>query len=88
MSKVQKLVTEQNLREVDHSGRIVKKEFLDQLIVKIQGRDISKQEKQWTEALEKETVVMCPSKVICESLFPLPWNMLFHLCPGLNASIV
>ena len=72
MSKVQKLVTEQGLQEVHHSGRIVKKEFLDQLIVKINGRDISKEEKQWTEALETETSVMCPSKVIGECLFPLP----------------
>ena len=72
MSKVQKLVTEQGLQEVHHSGRIVKKEFLDQLIVKINGRDISKEEKQWTEALETETSVMCPSKVIGEFLFPLP----------------
>ena len=83
-------MTEQNLQEVDHSRRIVKKEFLDQLIAKIKGRDISKQEKQWTEALEKETIVMCPSKVICERLFPLPWNiylilpwMVFWIVPPL-----
>ena len=66
MSKVQKLVTEQDLQEVGHSRRVVKKKFLDQLIVRIKGRDISKQEEQWTKALEKETIVMCPSKVICE----------------------
>ena len=78
MSKVQKLVTEQDLQEVGHSRRIVKKEFLDQLIVRIKGRDISKQEEQWTKALEKETIVMCPSKVIRECLFPLPWNVLFQ----------
>lgn len=86
MSKVHKLVTEQDLKEVDHSRRVVKKEFLDQLIVKIKGRDISKQEEQWTEALEKETIVMCPSKVIWECLFPLPWNtcMLFQELTILN----
>lgn len=65
MSKVQKIATEQDLQEVDHSRMIVKKEILDQLIVKIKGRDTSKeQEEQWTEALKTETNIVCPSKVM------------------------
>ena len=79
MSKVQKLVTEQDLQEVGHSRRVVKKEFLDQLIVRIKGRDISKQEEQWTKALEKETIVMCPSKVICEMFVSTSWE---YAVPG------
>ena len=63
MSKVQKIATEQNLQEVDNSRRIVKKEFLNQLISKIKGRDISTEEEQWTKALETEASVTCPSKV-------------------------
>jgi len=63
-SKVQKIATQQELQEADPSQKIVKKEFLEQLIVKIKGKDISKQEEKWTKALETETSVMCPSKVI------------------------
>ena len=64
-SKVQKIaITQQDLQEVGPSQKVVKKEFLEQLIVKIKGKDISKQEEKWTKALETETSVMCPSKVI------------------------
>ena len=66
ISKVQQLATNQDLEEVGQAKKnVLKKEVLEQLITKIKGRKISKeQEDQWTEALKTDKDLVCPCKVM------------------------
>ena len=66
ISKVQQMATDPDIEEIKQSNRrTVKREILDQLILKIKGREISKeQEDKWCEALKTEPDIVCPCWVI------------------------
>lgn len=89
ISKVQQLATNQDLEEVGQAKKnVLKKEVLEQLITKIKGRKVSKeQEDQWTEALKTDKDLVCPCKVmktwlrllLCSSLKSTGYKGMGHL---------
>ncbi|XP_078383738.1 uncharacterized protein LOC144666216 isoform X2 [Oculina patagonica] len=80
ISKVQQLATDQDLEEVGQAKKnVVKKEVLEQLILKIKGRIISKeQEDHWTEALKTGSKIVCPCKG-CSETFQSVASIKTHL---------